>query len=99
MSQPTDPTVKSIRAAHLRTVEATQALAARVLMTAARALYAAAATVLVIMCVVYVQTAMSAGVADWPGHYWFAVLPLVVAGATLHHGAATLARSPVPPGL
>jgi hypothetical protein len=99
MTQPTDFTVKSIHAAHLRTVEATQALAVRVLMTVASALYVAATTVLVLMGVAYVLTAMSAGVSDWPGQYWFAVLPLVAAGATLHHGAARLTRSPVPPGL
>ena len=92
MTQPTDRTVESIRAAHLQTVEATRAVAAQALTTVARALYAAAATVLALMCVVYVGSAMRTGSADWPGGYWFAVVPLVVAAVTLHLGAAKIAR-------
>jgi len=92
MTQPTDRTFESIRAAHLQTVEATRAVAAQAIIAVARALYAAAATVLVLMCAVFVGSAMRTGSADWPGGYWFAVVPLVVAAVTLHLGAARIAR-------
>ena len=94
MTEPRDRTVESIRAAHLRTVDATRAVAAQALTTAAWALYAAAAAVLVLMFVEYAGTAMSTGAADWPDGYWFAVVPLAVAAVTLHVGAARVARSP-----
>ena len=96
MTQPTDRTVESIRAAHLQTVEATRAVAAQAIIAVARALYAAAATVLVLMCAVFVGSAMNTGTAVWPDGYWFAVVPLVVAAVTLHLGAAKIARPPAP---
>ena len=92
MTQPTDHTVESIRAAHLRTVEATRAVAAETLTTVAWALYAAAASVVVLMFVAYAGSAMRTGDADWPGQYWFAVVPLGVAAVTLHLGVARIAR-------
>ena len=98
MTQPTDRTVESIRAAHLQTVEATRAVAAQAITAVARALYAAAAAVLVLMCVVYVGSAMETDTAVWPGEYWFAVVPLVAAAVTLHLGAAKVARPSSPGG-
>ena len=92
MTQPSDRTVESIRTAHLQTVEATRAVAAQALTTAAWALYAAAAAVVVLRFVVFVSSAMKTGAADWPGEYWFAVVPLAVAAVTLHLGAAKIAR-------
>ena len=99
MTQPADRTVASIRAAHLQTVEATRAIAAQAITTVARALYAAAATVFVLMVLVYVGAAMESGTSDWPGEHWFAVVPLVVAGVTLHLGGARLARPSSPEGI
>lgn len=93
MTQPTDRTVESIRAAHLQTVDATRAVAAQALKTAAWALYAAAAAVLLLMFVDFVGSAMRTGAADWPSGYWFAVVPLAVAAVTLHVGAVRVARS------
>ena len=94
MTQPTDHTVESIRAAHLRTVDAIRAVAAQALTTVAWALYAAAAAVLLLMFVDFVGSAMRSGAADWSGGYWFAVVPLAVAAVTLHVGAARVARPP-----
>ena len=93
MTEPTDRTVESIRTAHLQTVDATRVVAAQALTTAAWALYAAAAAVLLLMIVDYVGTAMKTGASDWPGGLWFAVGPLAAAAVTLHFGAARLARS------
>lgn len=96
MIQPADRTIESVRAAHLQTVEATRAVAAQILTTAATALYAAAATVFMLMVVIFIRVGVKTGVTDWPGRYWFAVLPLVVAGVTLHLGAHKMGRPPVP---
>jgi len=94
MTQPTHHTVESIRAAHLQNVEATRAVAAQVLVTVAKALYAAAASLFLLVGLVYTVDAMKDGRADWPGGYCFAVVPLVAAGVTLHLGATRVARAP-----
>ena len=94
MTEPTDRTVESIRVAHLRTVDATRAVAAQALTAAAWALYAAAAAVLVLMFVYSVGHAMRTGAEDWPAAGWFAFVPLSVAAVMLHVGAARVARTP-----
>ena len=94
MTQPTHRTVESIRAAHLQTVEATRVVAGQVLLTVAKALYAAAASLFLVVGLVYAVDAMKDGRADWPGTACFEVVPLVAAGVMLHLGAARVARAP-----
>ncbi len=56
----------------------------------ALALIAAAVTVFVMMVVVFISPEY-ADERDWPGSYWFAVVPLLVAAASLNLSAARIA--------
>ena len=78
---------------HVAQVESTKLLAAYVLSALALSLWGAAAVELVLMVVAWVRPAfVHGGGSDFPGRYWFAVLPMVTA-AVLHVRSRSL-RNP-----
>jgi hypothetical protein len=69
---------------HVVQAENTKLVAARVLTGFALALLGGAAAEVVLMFVSWVYSAMQAdGSADFPGRYWFTVVPMLVGAAIL----------------
>ena len=69
---------------HVAQVENTRLLAAYVLGALALSLWGAAGVELVLMVLAWIRSAfMHGGTGDFPGRYWFVVLPLVTAAAVL----------------
>ena len=69
---------------HVVQAENTKLVAARVLTGLSLALLGAAAAEGVLMFVLWTYSAVSTGTADFPGGYWFAVVPMLVAAGILH---------------
>ncbi len=72
MTEPSAPAAPPIRE-----------IAAEVLRAIAKALYVAAAVIFSLMVVVFMRTSSQTGQSDWPGRYWFALLPTLAAAVTL----------------
>jgi hypothetical protein len=77
---------------HVVQAENTKLVAARVLNGVALALLGAAASEGVLMFVLWVYSAVHTGTADFPGSYWFAVVPMLVGAGILHAQGRALRR-------
>jgi hypothetical protein len=69
---------------HVVQAENTKLVAAHVLKGFALALIGAAVSEVLLMFVLWVYSAVHTGSADFPGHYWFAVVPMLVSAGVLH---------------
>jgi hypothetical protein len=69
---------------HVVQAENTRLVAARVLNGFALALLGAAASEALLMFVLWVYSAVHTGSADFPGEYWFAVVPMLVGAGVLY---------------
>ena len=72
-------TPEAILAAHRQTIAENRRLVAQVLRYLAVVLVSVAGTVFGLMVLAYLASGDSGYDRDWPGRYWFAVLPLLVA--------------------
>ena len=77
------PRPEAILAAHQQTIAEHRRLVAQVLRYLAVVLVAVAGTVFGLMVLAYLASGDSRYDRDWPGRYWFAVLPLLVAAVGL----------------
>ena len=79
---------------HVAQVEHTNQVTAFVLSALATSLLGAACVELVLMVLLWIRSGWeNGGDADFPGRYWFAVLPMLTAAAILHARGRTLRRS------
>ena len=78
-----EPPRPAILAAHQQTIAEHRRLVAQVLRYLAVVLVAVAGTVFGLMVLAYLVSGDSRYDRDWPGRYWFAVLPLLVAAVGL----------------
>ncbi|QNN53751.1 hypothetical protein [Nocardioides mesophilus] len=83
MAEATRSTPEAILAAHRRAVAENRRLVAQVLRSLGGVLVAVAGTVLALMVLAYWVSGASFYTRDWPGRYWFVVLPLLVAALGL----------------
>ena len=77
---------------HVAQTENTKLVAARVLTAFALALLAASAAEVLLMMGSWIYSAMWADTPDFPGRYWFAVVPMVVCALVLQARARALTR-------
>jgi hypothetical protein len=83
MTEANRRTPEAILAAHRQTIAENRRLVAQVLRYLAVVLVAVAGTVFGLMVLAYLASGDSKYDRDWPGRYWFAVLPLLVAAVGL----------------
>ena len=77
---------------HVAQTENTKLVAARVLTAFALALLGAAAAEVLLMVGSWIYSAMWADTPDFPGRYWFAVVPMIVGAIVLQARSRTLTR-------
>ena len=83
MTEANRRTPEAILAAHRQTIAENRRLVAQVLRYLAVVLVAVAGTVFGLMVLAYLVSGDNRYDRDWPGRYWFAVLPLLVAAVGL----------------